>query len=67
MAEEKRGDEGVSEITDVQWTAARHAFHASLSPTEGVSVEKYEKILDLMVNWDTSTPAERREKSLPNG
>ena len=59
MAEE----EGGGEITDKQWETARETFNEKLGENEGGDVETYEKILGLMKNWESYTPAERREKS----
>ena len=51
----------VGEITSVQWDAARLAFLASLDDKEGLSVGKYEQIIDVLETWEDCTPAERRE------
>ena len=53
----------VGEITSVQWDAARLAFLASLDDKEGLSVGKYEQIIDVLQSWEDCTPKERREKA----
>lgn len=46
-----------------QWDAARAAFSESLEPTEGMPLQKYQQILELLGDWDNLTPFERREKA----
>jgi hypothetical protein len=53
--------ETTSEITDVQWEAAREAFMQSLSENQGMPERKYDRILDVLSAWDEMSPAERRE------
>ena len=50
-------------VTDVQWDAARIAFKEGLQDTWGLQKEKYNQILNLLSDWDSLDPKERRELS----
>ena len=49
-------------ITPAQWASAKEAYYAPgyLEATEGLTLEKYNQIAELMRRWDDMTPGERR-------
>ena len=56
------GGEGAT-IEDEQWEAARTAFMAGITETEGITEEKYSRLVSLLQQWDDLTPGQRREQA----
>ena len=48
---------------EAQWAACEEAFIDALPDKEGMPVERYERIKDVLARWDDLSPAERRELS----
>ena len=48
---------------EAQWAACEEAFIDTLPDKEGMPVERYERIKDVLARWDDLSPAERRELS----
>ena len=47
-------------ISEAQWDAAREAFEEQLPLTAGLTVDKYDLIVDVLRRWEELTPGERR-------
>ena len=51
------------EVSEAQWDSAREIFYGKLGQDCGMAVEKYQRIKDLLCNWDTLSVPVRRERS----